>query len=83
MQDRKTHAEGGVLLVADSTLGRKLCRRPTSMLFTLTLSAQSTQIWGIYGFYTRNRNNGFGNVYSVFGYVDPYGLRVRVQGPKW
>ena len=33
---------------------------------TQTLSVQSTQMWGIYGFYTRNRRNGFGNILCIW-----------------
>ena len=35
----------------------------------ITLRVQSTQIRGIYGFFTRNRSNGFGNI-LFFGYLD-------------
>ena len=30
------------------------------------LTVQSTKIWGIYGFYIRNRNNGFGNILCIW-----------------
>ena len=45
---------------------------PISARLTL-IRVQSTQIWNIYGLYTRNRDNGFGNVVFLFGYLDPLG----------
>ena len=30
-----------------------------------TLEVQSTKTWGIYGFYIRNRNSGFGNLLCI------------------
>ena len=43
---------------------------------THTLRVQSTKTLGIYGFYTRNRNSGFGNILCIWVVV-PSGTRTR------
>ena len=43
-----------------------------------TLRVQSTQISGIYGFYTRNRSSGFGNILCIW-VLGPLGVCICLE----
>ena len=47
---------------------------------SVSLRVQSTQMWGIYGFYTRNRDANFGNVLCIW-VLGPLGLDRVYQFP--
>ena len=66
----------------DLSEGARPCmQRCASMqrLQPLSLRVQSANIWGIYGFHTRNRNSGFGNI-LCFGVLGPLGY--EFSNPK-
>ena len=51
-----------------STMKRSPCFRclQTVSHETLALRVQRTNIWGMNGFYTKNRNSGFGNILCIW-----------------